>query len=480
MKTYKSYMEYFEELSQIPHGSGNTKKISDYLVKFAKERNLYCRQDKMNNVVIIREASEGYENHEPVILQGHMDMVAVKTSDCDKDMHEEGLDLFVEENCLKARNTSLGGDDGIAVAYILAIMDSDVKAPKIEAIITVDEEVGMLGASGIDVSDITAKRMINIDQEEEGIFVVSCAGGAGVDFNIPVSKNIQEGEVYQIELSGLKGGHSGVDINKNRGNAIKIMAEELLDAYKDINFSLISINGGDADNAIPNRVVAEIMITAGLSDDFCTKEKKLKEKINGRKLLLDDGVNKDEGVFGVSLIGKEERPVFDKQTTEKILSLLNGHKYGIIAMDEANKDFVKTSLNPGKIMTKENEVVLLSSVRSSNAEEKQKLIDELCNLADRLNISYVVSGVYDGWDYDPDSKLREILVSVYEEMFKTKPKLEAIHAGLECGVFASKIAGLDCISIGPDIMNIHSVNEYLPLDSAERTYNYLLKVLEIL
>lgn len=476
----KTYMDYFEQLCKIPHGSGNTKRISDFLKKFAEERNLYSRQDAMNNIVIIKEAGQGYENHEPVILQGHMDMVAVKTSKCNKNMQEEGLDLFVEDNCLKARNTSLGGDDGIAVAYIMAIMDSDVKAPRIEAVITVDEEVGMLGASGIEVNDITAKRMINIDQEEEGVFVVSCAGGAGIDFNIPVRRKEQEGHVFRIELSGLKGGHSGVDINKNRGNAIKLMAEVLSEIYKETGFSLISFDGGDADNAIPNRVTSEIMVINGSASECNDINEKIKEMLDGRRVFLDDGINTDEGIFSVCSIGYEKRSVFDKKSTECLLALLNRHRYGIVAMDEANPDFVKTSLNPGKITTTENEVVLLSSVRSSNSAEKQNLIKELCDLAEELEIDYKVSGVYDGWDYDPDSKLRELMVSAYEDMFNKKPELEAIHAGLECGVFASKIEGLDCISIGPDIINIHSVNEYLPIDSAQRTYEYLLKVLEIL
>jgi len=471
----KSYLDYFKELATIPHGSGNTKRISDYLTEFAKDRNLYCRQDELNNVIIIKEAATGYENHDSVILQGHMDMVAVKEASCNKDMANEGLDLFVEDNNLKAKGTSLGGDDGIAVAYIMDILDGNYNAPRIEAIITVDEEVGMLGASGIELPEITSKRMINIDQEEEGIFVVSCAGGAGLEFKLPFVKERAFGDIFTISVSGLKGGHSGVEINMNRGNAIKILVDELCKLSSQGDFSIIAIDGGDADNAIPNRVVCEVMLI-----DNCDALKNLLVGINNKKIEFIDAKNYDCAVISSVYEGSKDADVIDVTTTKRLLNFLREHRYGVVAMDDTTPDFVKTSLNPGKISTTGEHITLLSSVRSSVYEEKKELIDELCKLADEYNIPYTIDGVYDGWAYNPDSALRNQMVKIYEDMFGNAPKLEAIHAGLECGVFASKIEGLDCISVGPDILNIHSINEYLPLDSAERTYQYLLKVLEAL
>lgn len=471
----EKYLEFFYDIAAIPHGSGNTKRISDYLKCFALERGLYVRQDDNNNIVIIKEACEGYENHDPIILQGHMDMVTVKTEDSIKDMKEEGLDLCIEDNVLYAKNTSLGGDDGIAVAYILTLLDGDYKAPRIEAVITVDEEIGMLGALSIDLSDIKGKRMINIDQEEEGVFVIGCAGGARIDFKVPVNKEIECGNIYEIKVEGLKGGHSGIDINKNRGNAIKILADELCKLKKQIDFRLIDVYGGIADNAIPNNVAARIMLTDNsLNSVFESKILAL----DSEELYFGDAKEYDKAIVRASKVRYDEMITITSEDTLKVLEFIAELPYGAIAMSEYLEGMVETSANVGIIKSHEECIEISMSVRSGISRSKEELIYKLCKLANSYDTTYDISGNYPGWQYKKDTEIERKTVETYEELFLCKPSLEAIHAGLECGVFASKIEGLECISVGPDIKDIHSVNEKLPLDSAKRCFDLIVKVLE--
>lgn len=473
----EKYFEYFYDISSIPHGSGNTKKISDYLFCFAKERNLYVRQDEFNNIVIVKEASAGYEDHEAVILQGHMDMVTVKTSNCTKDMLNEGLDIYIEDDFLKAKETSLGGDDGIAVAYILAILDGDYKAPKIEAVFTVDEEIGMLGATNLDVSDITGKRLINIDQEEEGIFIVGCAGGVRMNISLPVNKLISQGSIYDISVTNLKGGHSGIDINKNRGNAIIILANELKKLYSKVKFNLIQIDGGVADNAIPNEAIAKIQLKDTYDNALFEKEIL---KLNGQDMYFGDTKDYDQAIVNVSKNGYDSMIILDDESTDKTLAFLNELPYGVIAMSENINDMVETSINTGIVKSQEESIDVAISIRSSIKSAKDEQIFKLCKVANVYGAKYELKGDYPGWSYEKNSELVDIMTKNYEDMFAKKPEIQIIHAGLECGIFKEKINDLQCISIGPDILDIHSVNERLPIASADRCFNYLVKCLESL
>lgn len=469
------FLEYFYDIASIPHGSGNTKKISDYLKCFAIDHGLYYRQDESNNIIIIKDAYPGYESHEPVILQGHMDMVTVKEDSVSIDMKEEGLSLLIENDVLSAKGTSLGGDDGIAVAYILTLLDGDFKAPRIEAVITVDEEIGMLGAKALQVSDLTAKRMINIDQEEEGIFVIGCAGGARVDIKIPVNKEILAGNIYTVRVSGLKGGHSGIDINKNRMNGIKLLSEELCKLHDSVPFRLIEINGGVADNAIPNDVSAKIMLTDEMLNSVF--ENKILS-LNGMDFYSGDAVNYDKADFFVKKEKYDEMIVLSDADTINALKLIAEVPYGVMAMDERIEDMVLTSLNSGIIKSNEENIDLSISVRSNVNSLRDELVYKLCKLAKDSNASYDVHGKYPGWEYAGATELEKVVVDTYEEMFLCKPRLESIHAGLECGIFAEKIDGLQCISIGPDIIDIHSVNEHLPLPSARRCFELIVNILK--
>ena len=467
---------YFEEICKIPHGSGNTGQISDYLKAFADEHGLYCRQDELNNIIMIKEASKGYEDHEPVLLQGHMDMVAVKDADCTIDMTKDGLQLEILGDRLTAKGTSLGGDDGIAVAFALALLaGEEYRHPKIELILTVDEEVGMEGATGLTVDDLTAKRMINLDQEEEKIFITGCAGGARIDIRKKTETEQVKGMLCKLKISGLQGGHSGQEINKERGNAICLMGRLLAALQEKTPVYLKEVSGGTADNAIPNEVCAEIVVTEWTEDIAAFME----EKFCGLKAEF---AGKEDGLKCELQVGAEDAliEVCNRKDSEQWIHLLNVIPHGVIANSVKMKGLVETSLNPGILNVSAVEGMVSTSVRSSNAAAKEALINQLKSLAALCDSTVGIRGDYPGWDYDPDSPLREKMVTIYEEMYGVKPQIEAIHAGLECGIFQSKIPGLDCVSIGPDMQDIHTTRETLSIPSVQRVWKFLLKVLESL
>lgn len=467
---------YFEEICKIPHGSGNTGQISDYLKAFADEHGLYCRQDELNNIIMIKEASKGYEDHEPVLLQGHMDMVAVKDADCTIDMTKDGLQLEILGDRLTAKGTSLGGDDGIAVAFALALLaGEEYRHPRIELILTVDEEVGMEGATGLTVDDLTAKRMINLDQEEEKIFITGCAGGARIDIRKKTETEQVKGMLCKLKISGLQGGHSGQEINKERGNAICLMGRLLAALQEKTPIYLKEVNGGTADNAIPNEVCAEIVVTEWTEDIAAFME----EKFCGLKAEF---AGKEDGLKCELQVGAEDAliEVCNRKDSEQWIHLLNVIPHGVIANSVKMKGLVETSLNPGILNVSAAEGMVSTSVRSSNAAAKEALINQLKSLAALCDATVGIRGDYPGWDYDPDSPLREKMVTIYEEMYGVKPQIEAIHAGLECGIFQSKIPGLDCVSIGPDMQDIHTTRETLSIPSVQRVWKFLLKVLESL
>lgn len=467
---------YFEEICKIPHGSGNTGQISDYLKAFADEHGLYCRQDELNNIIMIKEASKGYEDHEPVLLQGHMDMVAVKDADCTIDMTKDGLQLEILGDRLTAKGTSLGGDDGIAVAFALALLaGEEYRHPRIELILTVDEEVGMEGATGLTVDDLTAKRMINLDQEEEKIFITGCAGGARIDIRKKTETEQVKGMLCKLKISGLQGGHSGQEINKERGNAICLMGRLLAALQEKTPIYLKEVNGGTADNAIPNEVCAEIVVTEWTEDIAAFME----EKFCGLKAEF---AGKEDGLKCELQVGAEDAliEVCNRKDSEQWIHLLNVIPHGVIANSVKMKGLVETSLNPGILIVSTADGMVSTSVRSSNAAAKEALINQLKSLAALCDATVGIRGDYPGWDYDPDSPLREKMVTIYEEMYGVKPQIEAIHAGLECGIFQSKIPGLDCVSIGPDMQDIHTTRETLSIPSVQRVWKFLLKVLESL
>ena len=465
----KSVFGFFEEMCAIPHGSGNTKAISDWLVAFARERGLEVHQDHLNNVIIIKEATPGYENAEPVIIQGHIDMVCEKAPDCTKDMAREGLDLAVEGDIVYAKGTTLGGDDGIAVAMAMAILDAkDLSHPRVEAVFTVDEEVGMLGAVDIDVTPLKGRRMLNIDSETEGVFTVSCAGGNLTHCALPLTRTPFDGTVLTVKVGGLQGGHSGAEIHKGRGNSNMLMGRVLLAMHQETALRLISVNGGMKDNAIPLETVAVLSV----------EDAEAARKVCARmdQVLKNEYRTTDPGVF-VTLSRDGQGLPMDADSTARALCLLSCAPNGIQAMSADIPGLVQTSLNLGILTTDENALAASFCVRSSVASQKEMLVSRLRCLTAQLGGSMEIFGDYPGWEYRPDSPLRELMVEVYTRQYGQAPKIEAIHAGLECGMFSGKLPGLDCVSLGPDLTEIHTCREKMHISSVQRVWAFLVEVL---
>ncbi len=465
--------QYFEEICNIPHGSTNLDRISSYLAKFASDRGLWHVRDASNNVIIIKEATPGYEEVEPIILQGHMDMVAVKKSDCDIDLWNDPLRLKVDGDYIFAEGTSLGGDDGIAVAYALAILDSDdIKHPRLEVVITTDEEIGMEGATAIDLSMLKAKRMLNIDSEEEGILLTSCAGGLRADCKIPIQREQKAGQFWRIEVGGLTGGHSGAEINKERGNAIKLLARVLGTVQESAELQIADICGGEKDNAIPREACAIVSVSEQAAEV-------LVDKIHELDIMLkNEHQTKEKNLYvRVSEPVKEEKSVLTVDSTNKVIAFLMALPNGIMNMSMDIVGLVETSLNVGVLELKEDMLVSKSALRSSIETAKQYLLKQVENVAKLVGGSIETSGDYPGWQFNPDSKLRAQMIEVYKEMFHKEPQVEALHAGLECGIMIAKIPGLDCVSFGPDILDIHTTEERLSISSTNRMWEYLLAIL---
>ena len=459
-----SALRFFEDISKIPHGSGNTKYIADYLVEFANARGLKCNRDEYDNVIIKKPASRGYENKPGIIFQGHLDMVAEKLPTIDKDMEKEGLEIYIDGEFLRAKGTTLGGDDGVALAYAMAILDGEYEHPAFEAIFTSDEETGLIGANKLDGTKVEGKMLINIDSDEEGVFTVGCAGGMRSDIKLPITRTHYDGNAYSVKVTGLAGGHSGVEIDKGRLNANKLLAE-LLNC--DIDYRLISINGGNADNAIPRECVATIALPVGI-EVLAKNADALVQRYRDIECTLEVEI---EPV-------KSDGTPLDEESTAAVVALLCELPSGVIAMSEDIKGLVETSLNLGILKTADDYVNVSFSVRSAKGAAKRALGDTLREIAIRYGADYSERGEYPAWEYRRDSHLRDVMKSVYENMYDKEPKIVTIHAGLECGLFTEKIPGIDCVSIGPDNFDIHTTEEHLSLPSFVRVWEYLLNVLK--
>ncbi len=466
-----SVFGYFEKLCSIPHGSGNTKAISDYLVSFAKEQGLKYMQDSLNNVILFGDATPGYEDHAPVILQGHMDMVCEKDEDCPINMETDGLDVTHDGEYVFAKGTTLGGDNGIAVAWALAILaDKTIPHPPLEVIITVDEETGMDGATGIDLSMIKGRTMLNLDSEDEGVFTVSCAGGARGTISLPVERRVVYGPCVRLTVEGLQGGHSGVEIHKNRANANKVMGEFLSRVQKLMPLCITKLQGGAKDNAIPRScqvtLVAMGMYIERINDIAEQLQKEIRENYDEPEAIVrgDD----------VDALGGN---ALTTQSTDKVIALLNAAPNGVQSWSQDIDGLVQTSLNLG-IVSLDEELTMTFAVRSSVNEEKRELLDRLAQLAKFYDGNYSEKGDYPAWEYRKDSPLRDAAVSLFGKMFGKEPVVTAIHAGLECGLFSEKLPGLDCISFGPDMKDIHTSREKLSIASTERTWQFILELLK--
>lgn len=483
---YKDIFKYFTDISMIPRGSGNEKEVSDYIVCFAKDRKLEHYQDKAGNVIIVKEASKGYEDEDGIVLQAHMDMVCEKKSDKSHDFLKDPIELIVCEDFLCAVDTTLGADNGIGVAYILAILaDNTINHPRLEAIITTDEEVGMNGAKALDLSKIKGKYMINLDSEEEGHMLISCAGGLTGTGIIPISRVLEYGKKVRIKIKGLKGGHSGSEIHRNRSNGTKLLARLLFDLREKDIFSLIDMHGGFKDNVIPREAEAEIFLP--ITHENSSKEEALSEAYKklheDAKILMD--IYKNELIssepdldFEIEDLSNDDYKPLDVKSFEKVLYHLVNIPYGVQVMSSNMKGLVESSLNLGIFKIHEDEAEFCSSIRSSIGSYKEFLSNKLEYLTSFIGGEYFVRNEYPAWEYNPNSKLREHVKRIYYRENDTDMKVEAIHAGLECGLIGEKKPDLDMISIGPDMYDVHTVDERVSISSTIRVYKFLEKVVE--
>ena len=461
----KTYIDYFKEMCLIPHGSGNTKAMSDYFENFAKAHSLKVIREDCGNIIIFKDATEGYENSAPVILQGHLDMVCVSDGKTDINFETDGLTVCEDDDFIFAKGTSLGGDDGIAGAYALEILArDDIQHPALEVVLTIDEETGMDGANALDVSVLKSRMLINLDSEDEGTLLTSCAGGIRADTEIPFSTGKAVNETVKVTVTALAGGHSGTEINKGRQHAAVLLASLLKDA--DVQ-SFAAFNAGNADNAIPFFA-------------SCVIEKD-ENKLELLKKLFDEK-KKDfcpEDKNGVILFeSSDEKELLSKKDAQSVLSYITSVKNGVVSMSENVPGLVQTSLNLGVVKTEGGKVTLSHAIRSSVNAERAKLEKDVEKTAESLGGKTAFHSGYPAWEFFENSVLQKVFCAAYKEMFNREMTVSAIHAGLECGILSGKIKGLDCVSLGPDIFDIHSADEKLSKKSAQRTFELLLSVLK--
>ncbi len=465
---------FFEEISAIPRGSGNEKGISDYLVKFAKDRNLWVHQDEAYNVIIKKEGSEGAKDKEPVMIQGHIDMVCDKLAGVEHDFEKDGIDLVVKDGVLSANGTTLGADNGVAVALMMMVLDDDdIKHPPVECVFTTEEEVGLNGAQALDKSLIAARTMINMDSEDEGVATISCAGGLRIQFTRPVKREAAEGSLLSIKIEGLLGGHSGMDISKERQNANLLMARMADHLMRNTDGRLVTFAGGTKDNAITRECEASFI--------YANKEEAEKaEKLScALAEVMADEITPDEPDFACEISLEEGRiaSAIPAEDAKAFIGAIRLAPNGVFSRNMKMDGFVVTSSNMGVVKADEDSLMIVVSPRSSVASLQENTKDRFRTLADTFGFTAEYSGEYPGWSFVEKSRIREVFIESYRELFGKELKVEAIHAGLECGLFSEALPGLDAIAVGPTLYDVHTPDEHVPLDSFERFYELLKDVL---
>lgn len=465
--------KYFEEICGIPHTSYHEKQLSDYMIAFAQKRGLFCTQDEMGNVLIVSEATPGYEDAEPVMIQGHLDMVGDKTENCSINLEKEGVQLYIDGDYIRAKGTTLGGDDGIAIAYALAILDSDhIPHPRLEAVFTVCEEVGLLGATAMDFSMCKARKLINIDSEEEGVLTAGCAGGRRAHCHIPVKRQSCEGIACTFSLEGLLGGHSGTEIDKGRANANVLLGRFLMLLKDKVPYHLMSLNGGVKENVIP-KSGKTVIVT---DEAYLSKVKEIVEEFH---IAAEAEYGTADPDIRLAMTTGEYVvcQALTDDSLDTIISALNLMPNGIQAMSMDLPGLVETSLNLGVMELKEEKLELRISIRSSVAPSKEYIAKKIALLVKQLGGYVDFTGDYPAWPYARQSKLRDRCIEIFKAQYGHEPAIQTMHAGLECGILSGKLEGLDCISFGPDLIDVHTPNEHMSISSVARVWEYLKAIL---
>ena len=469
-----SVFHYFEEICGIPHTSHHEKALSDYCVQFAKAHGLACRQDEMGNLLIKAPATPGYEKELGLILQGHLDMVGDKTADCPLDLEKDAIHPVVDGGYVCAEGTTLGGDDGIAVAYALAVLDAkDIPHPALEVVLTVCEEVGLLGASAMDFSDLEGRMLVNIDSEEEGVLTAGCAGGRRVECHLPIARVPVTGTAVKADVIGLVGGHSGTEIHKGRANAIALLGRWLtLLTENGVDYAALTLSGGAKENVIPKESSITLVLPAGITEGVHTAAAQFAAQVQAEYGMADPAIRlqlTEQGCGAFSAL--------DADSTQRLRKALLLMPWGVQAMSMDVPGLVETSLNLGVAEMDEQEAILRFSIRSSVPSAKELLCCKVQTLTELLGGGVRFHGDYPAWTYARESALRDRCVAVYEAQYGKKPQIAALHAGLECGILSGKIEGLDCISFGPNLLHVHTPNERADIASVARVWEYLKTIL---
>lgn len=468
----QSVFKYFEEISQIPRGSGNEKEISNYLKKFGEDLGLETIQDEYLNIIIRKPATKGYENAPCVMIQGHMDMVCEKNKDTDHDFTKDPLKLRLEDGMIYATGTTLGADNGIAVAMGMAILsDNSIEHPEIEFLVTVDEEAGMSGAMNLDGSQLKAKYILNLDSEEEGYILVSCAGGATAKSTLPIEYTNVSGDKVglAIDIKGLLGGHSGMDIIKQRGNSNKLLGRLL--NLLNIDYDLAKVSGGSKNNAIPRESECIIAVNKNSVDE-------VKKQISDIEKIFKNELKTSDPGLVIEVSEAHVEKVFTPEFKDKVIKMYNLMPNGVQTMSMDIEGLVESSTNLGVVVNSDNDILFESAVRSSVSTLKDDILNRMDLLTQSLKGSFKVESSYPAWEYAKGSKLEEICIEAYEKLTGKKPTIMALHAGLECGLLLSKMNGAEAISFGPDMFDVHTPNEHLDVKSTENTWDYLLTILK--
>lgn len=464
---------HFEEISKIPRESYNEKAISDYLVEFGKKLNLETYQDKYYNVILRRKASEGYEDAPGIIIQGHMDMVCEKENDSNHDFKKDPIDLIVDGNRLKANKTTLGGDNGIAIAMGMAILeDESIKCGTIELLATTSEEVDLNGALSLEPNILKGKMLINIDSEDEGVITVGSAGGVEIDILLPIEREtLSDVNLYTLSLEKLQGGHSGVEINQKRGNSNKILVEVLHNLKALTDYSLVEVFGGSKDNAIPRS--GKVILAS--SKDIKDIISKVADEVKAKYISFEP-----EMVFALETKTAKEISVLSNKSLDSYIKTIEELPTGVNTWMKEYPEIVESSDNLAIVKTLDENINIIISLRSSDPEVLKELKEKISNILKENNALFEFSTGYPEWKFRAESKLRDKALEVYKKLYNKDMKVEVIHAGLECGAISQNYPDIDFISVGPNLRDVHTPSEYLEIDSTERVYNYVVELINSL
>ncbi len=468
----KNIIEYFENICKIPHGSGNTLRLAEYCCEIADKNGLWYQMDDSGNVTVKKPPSVGMENCPTVIIQGHLDMVCAKKAGSSFDFDKSGIEIVKNGDFISAKDTTLGADDGVAVAYALALMEDDsIVCPPLEIVLTSEEEVGMTGAENLDVADLKGKKLINIDSDREGIFTVSCAGGINVKAVYKYEAGNSGGTLCRVKLSGFKGGHSGTEINTGVLNANKVIGE-ILYKLQQFGIRLVDFCGGDKPNAIAAYAEATFLTEHGTETEVKNSILRLFRDFKKKAGFFDSDMRCD-----ISFEATDSIMAMSEFDTCGISEFMSCAPNGVVAMEESIDGLVRTSLNIGTVRSSAETVEIVLSLRSSDNADLKRLENEVRGLAEKFGFNVGTDGAHPAWEYAGKSELFDIMTDVYKNKYGRNPTVTSIHAGLECAVFADKIKGLEAVSVGPDIYDIHTVNEKVSVSSVNRVWEYLKAVL---